>query len=237
MRINLLRGDYMPKEPLLMKNRDEFIDENKGFIYTIASKICNKKLDWNNDDELSVAIIAFNTACDTYNEDKGNFSSYAKVVIKNALIDYFRKAKVAPYLMFREEEAQFDYADIKNSLSEYEKNKENDIRANEILELSKELMKYKLSFSELVNTSPSHYDTRNTLLNLAFKCSKQQSIVDYIVKRKNLPVKEIMLLTAVNRKLIEKWRKYILVLIIIFSSDEYPYIKSYFNIKAGEYNE
>lgn len=46
-----------------------------------------------------------------------------------------------------------------------------------------------------------------------------------------------MLLTGSNRKLIEKWRRYILMLILILSSDQYPYIKSYLNIKAGENSE
>lgn len=227
----------MGKKPLLMGNRNKFIEENKGFIYSIASKICNRKLDWNNDDELSVALIAFNSACDNYNEDKGNFLSYAKVVIKNALIDFFRKSKVTPNLMFQDDEDKKDYIDMKNSLAEYERSKENKWRAEEIAELSKELLKYKLNFNDLLKASPSHTDTRNILLNIAVKSSGRESIIKYLTSKRNLPVKEIMLLTGANRKLIEKWRKYILVLIIIFCSDEYPYIKSYFNIKAGEDNE
>lgn len=227
----------MEKEPLLLENRDKFIEENKGFIYNIASKICNRKLDWLNDDELSIALIAFNTACDTYNDNKGNFLSYAKVLIKNALIDFFRKMKNAPCLMFQDEEEVINYIDNKGALIEFEKEKENLRRAEEIAILSNELIKYKLNFSDLAEASPSHIDTRETLLNIAFKCSREECIIDYINNKKNLPIKEIILLTNANRKFLEKWRKYILVLILILSSNEYSYIKSYFNIEAGEYHE
>lgn len=84
----------------LFKDRDEFITKNKGFIYNVASSVCGKKLDWHNDDELSIAMIAFNKAIDTYTKEKGNFYNYARVLIKNALIDYFRKNKNMPYLIF-----------------------------------------------------------------------------------------------------------------------------------------
>lgn len=227
----------MEKEPLLMNNRNEFIEENKGFIYSSASKICNKKLDWINDDELSIALIAFNAACDTYDNNKGNFFSFAKVLIRNSLIDFFRKAKNTPYLMFKDEEELANYIDNKGALIQFEKEQETLRKSEEIAMFSKELSKYKLGLNDLIEASPSHIDTRNTLLNIAFKCSKEEQIINYITNKKNLPIKEIVLLTSTNRKVLEKWRKYILVLILILSSSEYSYIRSYFNIKVGENNE
>jgi RNA polymerase sigma factor len=227
----------MEKEPLLMNNRDKFIEENKGFIYSSASKICNRKLDWINDDELSIALIAFNNACDTYDDNKGNFFSFAKLLIKNSLIDFFRKAKNTPCLMFQDEEELVNYIDNKGALAEFEKEQETARKAEEISMFSQELSKYKLSLDDLVAASPSHIDTRNTLLDIAFKCSKEEQIINYLINKKNLPIKEIVLLTSTNRKVLEKWRKYILVLILIFSSNEYCYIKSHFNIEVGEKHE
>ena len=227
----------MDQKLLLFNNRDEFIEANKDFIYGVASKICNRKLDWLNDDELSIALIAFNRACDSYNENKGNFFSYAKVLIKNDLIDFFRKSKNTPYLMFEDEEEAINYIDNKGALIEFEKQQENLRKAEEIAFFSKELIKYKLNINDLVKASPAHKDTRVTLLNIAFKCSREQTIIDYINNKKNLPIKEIILLTSSNRKYLEKWRKYILVLILILSSEEYPYIRSYFNIEVGECHE
>lgn len=222
---------------LSLENRDKFIEENKAFIYNTAYSVCKRKLSWENDDELSMSLIAFNNACANYNSNKGNFFSYAKVIIKNALIDYFRKMNRTPYVTFDGEDEDMNYIDYKSSMDSYELQTENKNRAEEIALFSKELKEYKLDFNSLVDASPSHKDTRDSLLNIAFACVREEGILAYLKQKKLLPVKEIMLLTGSNRKLIEKWRKYILILILILSSDEYPYIKSYLNIKAGGNNE
>ncbi|HEY5561684.1 MAG TPA: sigma factor [Clostridiaceae bacterium] len=227
----------MTKEPLLISNRNNFIEDNKTFIYKCASKVCSRKLDWLNDDELSLALIAFNTACDTYNKDKGNFYSYAKVLMKNAIIDSFRKSKASLYMNFNEETELINYIDNKEALSKFEIEEETKRKAEEISVFKKEMSQYKLSLEDLIDGSPSHVDTRSTLLNIAFKCSKEDTLLNYIKTKKNLPLKQIILLTNTKRRVLEKWRKYLLALILILSSEDYNYIKSYFNIKVGKGNE
>lgn len=227
-----------PMSPIL-ENRDSFIENNKNFIYVMAYKVCKRKLDWTNDEELSIALIAFNNACDKYSEEKGNFFSFASVIIKNALIDFFRKANNTPYLTFdnSSEDNKEDYIDYKISIDNYQIETENKKRAEEIALFSQELANYKLSFSALVESSPSHVDTRNNLLNLAIACSKDNNLLDYIKNKKLLPIAQIALLTSTKKKYLEKWRRYLLTLILILSTEEYPYIKSYLNIKVGENNE
>lgn len=224
----------MNLEKDLNSNRNDFIEKSKKFIYGVAANICKKKLQWENDDELSIALIAFNKACESYVEDKGNFFSYSKVLIKNAIIDHFRKSTNNPYLTFNTEDNQLEYIDAKNSITNYELEQENIKRGEEIKIFNDELKKYSLSFEILAESSPSHKDTRDKLLNLAFKCANEPSILEYLHKSKMLPVKQICVLTNCNRKLIEKWRRYILALILIYSNKEYVYMRSYLNIKVGE---
>lgn len=221
----------------LFDNKDAFIQDNKKFIYAVANKICKKILHWENDDELSIALIAFNNACDTYKEDKGNFFSYAKVLIKNSLIDYFRKSSNNPYLTFETEDNDLEYIDSKNSMNRYQLEQENLRRCEEIKLFSTELKEYNLSFDILAKSCPSHKDTKDKLLNLAFTICKESSMVDYIRNYKMLPTKQICVLTNLNRKFIEKWRRYIIVLVLILSNENYVYLKSYLNIKVGDNNE
>jgi len=215
-------------------DRNEFISINKQFIYNTAFNVCKRKLQWENDDELSIALIAFNKACDIHDEKKGNFLSFARVLIRNALIDYFRQKPNEVLLFFNGEEESDDQIFDKNSLSDFETKTENKNRAEELSELMEELKGYNIDLEELVNHSPSHKDTRDALLNIAFRCSGEKSIVDTIHRKKTLPIKQITLLTKAKPKLLEKWRKYILSLIIILSGKNYIYTKSYLNIKAGE---
>lgn len=230
----ICEGDCMNDLLLPKNNKNEFINKNKKFIYLTACRICKRKLEWENDDELSIALIAFNNACEKYEENRGAFHKYAAVVIKNSLIDYFRSLKNIPVVSFEAQNGKFDYIDINLSINDYEIKKENTLRAEEIILFSNALKKYKLSFSDIVKNSPSHIDTRNNILNIAFKCLKDKDIIDYIKNKKMLPVKDIVQKMSVKRKLIEKWRRYLLVLILIISSSEYPYLKSYLNITAGD---
>ncbi|WMJ79947.1 sigma factor [Clostridium sp. MB40-C1] len=222
---------------MIKKNRDDFIEDNKNFIYTSTYKVCKKNLHWENDDELSIALIAFNKACDTYDGSKGNFFSYASILIKNSLIDFFKKSKDTPHLIFDSndnEEKKHQYIDYKISLNQYEIDCENKHRSEEIVLFTQELKKYKLDFHCLIKSSPSHIDTRNNLLNLALICYKNEDILTYIKTKKLLPITQIALITNTRKKYIEKWRRYILTLVILLSSDDFPYIKSYLNIKVGD---
>lgn len=224
-------------DALLAENRSAFIEANKGFVYSTTSKLCKRYLSWENDEELSVALIAFNTACDKYDKTKGNFYSFGKVIIKNALIDFFRKNKASPDLIFENNEGSVDYVDEKNSINNYEIQIENQFRVDEIKLFSEELLKYKIDFNSLINASPSHKDTRNNLLNVAFLCAREDSILSHLKTKRKLPTKEILILTSSNRKFIEKWRIYIISLILILTNPEYVYIKSYLNIEEGELND
>lgn len=215
--------------------RENFIEKNKGFIYATACRICRRKLDWKNDDELSIALIAFDKACSSFEKFRGNFQSYAGVLIKNALIDFFRKARDIPCLTFDDDDDEkMDYIEYKSSMSEFEKLRENETREEEILLLSKELSEYNIDFDSLINSSPSHSDTRNELLNVAAECLKYESITAYMNKNKMLPIEKICKLTGKKRKYIEKWRRYIIVLMLVMSNSDYQYLKSYLNIYASQ---
>lgn len=217
---------------VINSSRSEFIESNKGFIYRTACSVCKRKLDFDNDDEVSIAMIAFNNACESYNEKYGNFFSYAAVVIRNALIDYFRKSKNSPVAVFSDDD-QLDYIDYRASMRDYELKVENEFRAQEINELSGELKAYGIDFESLVSCSPKHKDTRDALLNIALYCVRDAELLDKIRTKKALPVKELTERLGTNKKMFERWRKYIIALVVILAGD-YPYIKSYLNIKVGE---
>ncbi|CAB1246109.1 RNA polymerase sigma factor SigI [Clostridiaceae bacterium BL-3] len=222
---------------LIRKNKSQFINENKNFIYKCTYSISKKYLQWENDDELSIALIAFNKACDNYTECKGNFYTYAKIIIKNALIDYFRKNKNLPLLTFDNDQYDMEKLDNSSAIDSFEIERENKNRADEIIEFSKELAKYKINFNNLVNSSPKHKDTRNSALGIALKICNNDEISSYILHNRRLPIKKICAYTGFNRKFVDKWRKYIIALFILFNSEKFIYIKSYLNIKVGESNE
>lgn len=199
------------------KARNEFIDKNKPFIHKYASSICKRYLIWENDDELSIALLAFNSAIDTFKE--GEFEYYCKMLIKHRLIDYFRKNS--------NNEIPLDVSVLQNTLK-YENNIDERLdRAEQIIIFKNILSGFNLNMGDLVKSSPKHRDTREKLINTAREVSKRNDIVNNLLKSKLLPIKEILLITDVSRRMLEEWRKYIIALIIIFSDKRLDSIKDF----------
>ena len=72
--------------------RNDYITEHKNFILSTASKVLNRYVS-DHDDAYSVALIAFDEAITKYNPEKGSFTSFSALVIRNRLIDEFRKSE------------------------------------------------------------------------------------------------------------------------------------------------
>ena len=69
--------------------RNAFIIQNEKFIIGCANRF-TKRFITKSDDEWSIALIAFSNAIDTYDAEKGNFQSYARLLIERRLTDYIR---------------------------------------------------------------------------------------------------------------------------------------------------
>jgi len=214
-------------------SRNNLIEANKGFIRRISSYICKRSLDWSNDDELSIALMAFNEAIDTFDPHKGmEFKGYFKMLVHSRLVDYFRKNKDTHVSLNSMDDEELSMIENREAIARYSASYASSEMAAEIKMFNKELAVYGLSLSELTVNCPKHRDTRETLFEIALKCSKQSDIVMSLKKNKMLPIKNIMELTGVNRKFLDKWRRYLIALITIVSSDEYLYLKEYINFKG-----
>lgn len=199
------------------KARNEFIDNNKAFIHKYACSICKRYLSWENDDELSIALLAFNHAIDTFQE--GEFEYYCKMLIKRRLIDYFRKNN--------KNEIPLDVSMLQNTL-QYENNIDERLDRAEQINIFKNILSgFNLNMGDLVKNSPKHKDTREKLINTAKEIAERNDIVSHLLKSKLLPIKEILLFTDISRRMLEEWRKYIIALIIIFSDKRLDSIRDF----------
>lgn len=202
-----------------IKVRNTFIEENKNKIYRYTCFVCKRILKWENDDELSIALIAFNNAIDSF--DSGNFNSYAKILIRNKLIDYFRKNSKNKAC------ANIDDSIIQNMNFQSEPVEDKIDKASQIKILSSLLESFNISFEDLTKSSPKHLDTRCELIKMCKDLSQNKNIVGLLYKKHTLPIKEILEIKDVSRKTLEKWRRYIIALIIIFEDNRLETIKNF----------
>jgi RNA polymerase sigma factor len=223
-----------------IKNSDieinKLVEEYKPFIASCVEKIAGRFVRYGEDDELSIALLAFVEAIKAFDISKGNFLAFSQSVIKRRLIDYFRKERkhnkiVSINAYLGEDEDNEPDLSTGKALDKYSQDNIGEYRRLELQELKKELLLWDISFFELSNTSPKSAKTRKTYTDIIQYLMKQPDLLEHIKKKKLLPIAEIEKNTKIPRKTIERSRKYILAVIIILTGD-YQYVKDYINLEV-----
>jgi len=212
---------------------NNLITQYKPFIAKSVQEHIGRYVEYGKDEELSVGLMAFEEAVKSYNQDKGNFLSFAKNVIKRRLIDEYRKGKkhsnVIPISSFynADDDKQIDITENAAILISKETNESLD-RRYEIEEIQKELENYEISFFELPNISPKHAETKILYKEMVNVILENTDILDTLRTKRYLPIAKIEKITGIHRKKIERARKYIIAISIILSGD-YKNIQSFVN--------
>lgn len=219
--------------------RENFLYEYKPFVAKTAMNLCKRALEWGERDELSIALIALNSAIDSYDANKRvPFLPYARIVIQNRLKDFFRKESrlhvEIPLETETEEGKTFSPAEIQAAWEDYTERTIEDERQDELAEFAELLETYGIDFETLVKVSPKHKDSRLTLHEVARFVASNKQILDHVLRKKQLPINELIMSTGVNRKTLEIGRKFIIATVLIMHhAMDFPYIRSYVNLVAN----
>ncbi len=215
------------------EDKEELIGQYKSFIRKTVSSVCKRYIH-EQDDEFSIGLLAFDEAIEKYSYKKGaSFLSFAALLIKRDVIDYLRK-ETRHNLVFLKEEQQEEVMEMKAALTEYLKEMENAERKEEIFHFQEVLKSFRITFQDLVKESPKHRDTRAAMMEVAKIVSAKEELINELFQKKKLPLKQIEDIVQVSRKTLERHRKYIIAMCLIFTND-YTYIKEY--IKGGMNDE
>lgn len=216
--------------------KDLIIADYIPFILKTAAKVCGRFIRIGQDDEVSISLIAFNEAIDKYQSSKSDsFLGFAEMVIKRRLIDFYRKEKRGKEILFSElaeieqgDEGQGEHYWLERDSAQERFNDEEASRERkeEILLLNKLLCDYGISFADLVKCCPKHEDARKRAILAATKIVLNEELKNYLLSRKNLPLKNLVLRVNVSRKTLERQRKYIIALTLILIGD-FPYLQDY----------
>jgi RNA polymerase sigma factor len=108
----------------------------------------------------------------------------------------------------------------------YRLGKESEERAEEIEVYKRELSSWGISFDDLVKNSPKHERLRRELKELALSMTRDDEVMDELMRTHRLPINKIMQKRPIPRKRIERGRIYILSIIVVLTGD-YRYIREY----------
>ncbi len=211
--------------------RDKLVEEYKPFIWKTANQLCKRMLEWGRDDELSIGLIAFNSAIDTFDPEKQiPFLAYCRIVIQNRLKDHFRKESKHLNLYPLDDESGASALEGRTAWEHYVNMTIEDERREELGRFESLLSDYAISLEDLVEASPKHRDYRLTLFKVASLLLEAHSMMEYLSTRKQLPLNELEKVSGINRKTLEKGRKFIIASALVLNElNDFLYLRSYIN--------
>ncbi|GGH75239.1 RNA polymerase sigma factor [Pullulanibacillus pueri] len=215
--------------------RDKIIKVYQPFIKKVVSKVCNRFID-HSMDEYSIGLFAFNEAINQYKTGQGSkFLTFADMVIRRRIIDYIRKESrrnKAIHLVHTEIEddtqQEESFIEQKAAIEYFEEQKQITERLEQIEAYEEMLKDYGITFKSLSKHCPKHIDARENAKKIANILVSNQALVSYLKEKKQLPIKELLQYVSCSRKTIERNRKYIIALSLIYLGGFYalqPYVE------------
>lgn len=213
---------------------NSLIEKYQPFIFETTYKI-EREFNYNKGELSTIGMMAFKEAIEKYDSNRGNFFSYAKLVIKSRAIDYLRKNKKVitneKLIIYDSEQNENIMVLEKNTIEQYNEISINESRKLEIEEIKKYLKDFEIKFEELILISPKKKKLRNLYIEIAKYISENEYIINKIFGNKRLPIKELCFEFKNQRKKIERGRKYIIFLTIVLTGD-FPLMRSYIGMEV-----
>ena len=212
--------------------REELINRQETWILRTASAVSHRFVS-KSDDEWSVALGAFSRAIDLYSPEKGAFLPFAQTLIKRELIDDYRLQKktsheipVAPHVLAGDGEPAEDTEGVYLAVIKSSREAADDSLRDEIVAANEMLSAYGFRFFDLTECSPQQDKTRKDCAQAIRTVLTDSALFDSLEKSRKLPVKALATASGISRKTLDRYRKYIIMAVLILDGD-YPQIAEY----------
>ena len=201
---------------------DELIRDYLPFIHSECAKFAGKSLSLGKDDELSVGMLAFHEAIRSYSRLKGAFLKYCSLLIKNRLIDFARHEKRHQGHLSLDAPIDEDghvLADVIADKDDKQKAMiEHEATIDEIEELKNVMHQYGISLKDISENCPVHEKTKEKCLKAIAIAKDHHEVLAELESTKRLPLNSLTALSGVNRKTLERHRRYLLALLLIYTN-------------------
>ena len=79
----------IPGETISLENLDNLVKQHMAFLIRTVSNFTGRYVSIENDEEFSIALLAFTEAVKRYDKEKGTFLTFAKLVIEKQAENLF----------------------------------------------------------------------------------------------------------------------------------------------------
>ncbi len=213
--------------------RERLIERFTPFILKVTTRAVGHYVRMGQDDEVSVALIAFNEAIDRFDPGRGgNFLALAETVIRRRLVDHYRRERQRteiPLSSFGSDDPDRDApfpGENQAAIAAHEADAARSERLEEIDRYREELKAVGLDFQQLLHHAPRHRDAREAAVSVARLIASTPEFAAYLRDRGTLPLGRLDERVRLSRKTLERHRKYI-VAVALALMGEYPYLQTY----------
>lgn len=205
--------------------RNRFIERYKPFLAKYTSSICKRYVSYGHDEELSVALLAFNESIDRF-QGEGIFFEYAKIVVRSRLYDYFHSKEYKERHVYHDIDDEQQYYMNDHSQSQYYEELKNNQLKEEVEELKKLLSFYSIEMIDLYESRPKHLMSKKHVHHVIKKILDDDETVSFIIDKGYLPMKRILDLCHTTKKRLEPYRRYIIAVVMICEG-QFELLKAY----------
>lgn len=201
---------------------DRLVRQYLPFIKGETAKFIHRFPAEGEDDELSIAMFAFHEAVIDYQKSRGAFLKYAALHIRHRLIDYARKeGKHAEPLSLDESEEDDERTRLdrlESGQNELVLREDYSAAWVEISEFSAQLEKFGLSLGDIADNCPKQQRTLAACHQVLNCAKKNPELLEQLVSTKKLPITQIAQLSSVEKKTLERHRKYLVAILLAYTN-------------------
>ncbi len=202
-----------------MEAADQLISAYLPFIRSETARFLGRPPQEGRDDELSIAMIAFHEAIQGYSRSRGAFLSYAAMLIKSRLIDYRRREKRHQGQLSLDSPPAEDEPALADTLAGDRDHSEEIVMRSatraEIEELSAQMKLFGVSLTDVADNCPRQQRTLAACRRAMQFAAENPSLLDDFLRTRRLPIAALCEGSGVERKTLERHRKYLVALLLI----------------------
>ena len=212
---------YTAKESV--QAADQLIGDYLPFIRAETAKFLKRPPEEGRDDELSIAMIAFHEAIGGYAKHRGSFLKYAALLIRSRLTDYARKEQrhrqtVSLDAPSAGEESPSLGETLPEERDHPEESAHRQATRQEIEELSRQMESFGVSLSDVADNCPKQQRTLQACRKALAYARENSWLLEELVHGKKLPLAKLSDGSGVERKTLERHRKYLVALLLIYTN-------------------
>lgn len=214
-------------EALVLESRrspaaaDKLIEQYMPFIRRETARALGR-VPREEEEALSVAMLAFYEAMERYTPGRGAFLSLAGLSIRHRLADFGRKERRHQGQISLQASWEGDRLTLEERLFEEQdtlRRREEQLSARqEIEEFSGQLGTFGLTLTEVAAACPRQERTLSACMQALDFARRHPELLQELVQRRKLPLLRLALGAGVERKTLERHRAYLVALLLAYTN-------------------